>query len=613
MSRSVPWRRVCSDVVHWRQLQAIQARIYVLQENGPTAFTVKEHDSTRKLRVTLGDPSACTCTTYMKEHELCIHILWVVLKLFKIPAENPISWQGSLVEREIQQIVKSRESTRAQAQRNSNSDTSSSKTAAANQNNENVIEPRPIEEGDCCPICQDQMTRSQHLTYCRYSCGHSIHSRCMKIWADHQLSQGTSILCPMCRAEFGTLKMIMTDHLKETAFRRDLHPGTTCSNCSSSPIQGKHYMCTICEHYSLCMQCFAGPNHTQHPFQFKEKPAHRWRAAVRDLSSIAPTLAAELENRDITENDYETLLALDEGQANTAPGLSTKELDNLKCIMLTKNSSLLKQRDLHCHICLAGFTISQHVVELPCSHKFHKVCADNWLSHTHDYCPTCTEPVVVNLPQRKRTSLVRYNQKEVIREQPPVEFSLAGSMLCSAAGRALSSGSVDSLQSSGSSSAALDPELSVRNINDILDANCATNKTAIRGRRAGPSKTRLPSLLSRELAPTLSLTLGTPPTAETSQKASMSRKPPVTKPPRLPRAKRSENPVIDLDLRIGSGGSPVDIIKRISSVHDKPVSRSPNKEMRPPRRAQRGNNRSRSPSVGRDIQPELVVVSGTKI
>ena len=370
MSRSVTWRHTSSDAVHARQLQAMRARIYVLQENGPTAFTVKEHDSPKKLRVCLGDPCTCTCSTFIRERDLCIHILWVMLKLFRIPPENPISWQGALVEREIQQIVKSRESTRRS--RGPNTLGGEGEVRSGTHEEEKVVEPRPIEEGDCCPICQDEMTSSQHLTYCRYSCGHSIHSKCMKIWADHQVSQGTKILCPMCRAEFGTLKMIMTDHLKQNAFRRDVHPGTTCNNCSATPIQGKHYLCTICEQYSLCMQCFAGPNHTQHPFQFKEKPSHRWRPAGRDLSTLPPTLSAELENRDITENDYETLLTLDTS-ASGSGGLSNRELAAIKCIMLTKNSSLLKQRDVHCGICLAGYTISQHVLELPCSHKFHKV------------------------------------------------------------------------------------------------------------------------------------------------------------------------------------------------------------------------------------------------
>ena len=367
MSRSVPWRRACSDVVHWRQLQAIQARIYVLQESGPTAFIVKEHDSAKKLRVTIGDPSACTCTTFLKERELCIHILWVILKLFRIPPENPISWQGSLVEREIHQIVKSRESTRARA-----AAPASTATKPSASDDQPTVEPRAVEEGDCCPICQDEMTSAQPLTYCRYSCGHSIHSKCMKIWADHQISQGTKILCPMCRADFGTLKMIMTDHLKKTAFNKDTHPGTTCNHCNTNPIAGKIYMCTICDLYNLCMQCFAAPNHTHHPFQYKEKPAHRWRAALRDLSIIPPTLAAELENRDITENDYETLLTLDNSGPVGTGGLSAKEIAGLKCIMLTKHSSLLRQ-DLHCDVCLAGYCLSQHVVELPCSHKFHKV------------------------------------------------------------------------------------------------------------------------------------------------------------------------------------------------------------------------------------------------
>ena len=40
-----------------------------------------------------GDPSTCTCNVYNKERDLCIHILWILLKLFKVPPENPITWQ----------------------------------------------------------------------------------------------------------------------------------------------------------------------------------------------------------------------------------------------------------------------------------------------------------------------------------------------------------------------------------------------------------------------------------------------------------------------------------------------------------------------------------------
>jgi len=419
MSRSVPWRRTCSDTVHWRQLQALQATVYVLQQTGPTAFLVKEGDSSKKLRVSIGDPSSCTCATFLKEKEVCVHILWIILKLFRIPPENPITWQGGLVEREIQQLVKSREQhNRSTAPAPALPNPTSSDTAAP------TVQPRPIAQGDVCPICQDDMTPAQSLCYCRYSCGHSVHSRCMKEWADHQLTQGTAIHCPMCRADFGSLKSIMTQHLAQSAFRPNVHAGTHCKHCAVTPIEGKVYTCTICDDYLLCMKCFASNTHPHHPFQFREKPSQRWRPADRSNTAVTNVLAQNLQSRDITDNDYDTLLALDSPQGGQG-GLSAKELSVLKSVMLKRGSTLLSD-DSYCTLCLSNYTISQHVVTLPCHHNFHQLCAVNFLQHQHDYCPTCNVRVQVTLPRRKKVNVVRYNVKEEEEVVVPTDLTLAG-------------------------------------------------------------------------------------------------------------------------------------------------------------------------------------------
>ena len=40
----------------------------------------------------------------------------------------------------------------------------------------------------------------------RYSCGNSMHLKCMKIWADHQKSTGATVIrCPLCREDFGSI------------------------------------------------------------------------------------------------------------------------------------------------------------------------------------------------------------------------------------------------------------------------------------------------------------------------------------------------------------------------------------------------------------------------
>lgn len=51
MARRIPWRRNCPDVVLNRIEEAIQARIYLLRETGPTGFLLKEDGLDKKFKV----------------------------------------------------------------------------------------------------------------------------------------------------------------------------------------------------------------------------------------------------------------------------------------------------------------------------------------------------------------------------------------------------------------------------------------------------------------------------------------------------------------------------------------------------------------------------------
>lgn len=53
MTRQVPWRRTCPDIVVNRIEDASQARIYLLRETGPTGFLLKEDGLDRKFKVCL--------------------------------------------------------------------------------------------------------------------------------------------------------------------------------------------------------------------------------------------------------------------------------------------------------------------------------------------------------------------------------------------------------------------------------------------------------------------------------------------------------------------------------------------------------------------------------
>lgn len=385
MARRIPWRRLCPDVVATRIEDASQARIYLLRETGPTGFLLKEDGLDRKFKVFLGDQHSCTCQTFMKEKELCLHILWVLLKKFRVPKENQIIFQLSLVEREINEVMRGSysRSSRAAKRRNSEKDMTAS-------DSREKLKQKQIEEQDVCPICQDELLQKpEPITYCKYGCGNSVHIKCMKIWAEHQRSTGETIVkCPLCRVDFGSFQELMDEFHKSSrrktrAERQDLHLGATCKRCRVCPIAGKCYRCVVCADYHLCHTCFATDTHMQHSFQFRQKPSERWRAATR-ITPLPNAVISDLQNRDISAGDYELLLQLDR-QVTDQDGIPTQVIHSLPTQVLQERHTLLTD-DTECGVCLQGFQTYQCVRTLPCQHPFHVTCIDNWLT-THSQCP----------------------------------------------------------------------------------------------------------------------------------------------------------------------------------------------------------------------------------
>ena len=94
------------------------------------------------------------------------------------------------------------------------------------------------------------MTLKHHilnLNLCyRFGCGNSIHIKCMKVWAEHQKSQGeTTVKCPFCREDFGPFELLKYENRNAegnpAGGRMDRHIGTECQSCHTYPIEGKCY------------------------------------------------------------------------------------------------------------------------------------------------------------------------------------------------------------------------------------------------------------------------------------------------------------------------------------------------------------------------------------
>ncbi|CAI2738481.1 unnamed protein product [Dicrocoelium dendriticum] len=112
-----------------------------------------------------------------------------MLKKFKVDADDPVSWQPGLVEREIVDLLDGKHSQSIEI---------TPKRAEANspeifKTENGVLKQRLIGAGDICPICQDELLSEKRnpVTYCRKGCGNSVHIRCMRVWTDHQRREKT--------------------------------------------------------------------------------------------------------------------------------------------------------------------------------------------------------------------------------------------------------------------------------------------------------------------------------------------------------------------------------------------------------------------------------------
>mmetsp|Transcript_114085 Transcript_114085/g.317593 ORF Transcript_114085/g.317593 Transcript_114085/m.317593 type:complete len:430 (+) Transcript_114085:1-1290(+) len=106
---------------------------------------------------------------------------------------------------------------------------------------------------------------------------------------------------------------------------------------------------------------------------------------VRLPCGLLPSQVSDLLFREITPEDYDLLLQLDENVVR--PTASRASVDNLPAA---------SQGDLmgkSCPVCLAHFDCYDAVVKLPCQHLFHRSCIAKWLVERKSVCPLCCAEV----------------------------------------------------------------------------------------------------------------------------------------------------------------------------------------------------------------------------
>ena len=111
MARALPYRAKCPPNIAALIEEAPYSRLFVLSDPGPTSFVLRGEASPRRFKVTIGETHSCTCHS---GNELCAHVLFVLTRVFRMPAANPLVWQLSLTEREIRYFEGQDYSTRKQ-------------------------------------------------------------------------------------------------------------------------------------------------------------------------------------------------------------------------------------------------------------------------------------------------------------------------------------------------------------------------------------------------------------------------------------------------------------------------------------------------------------------
>uniref|UniRef100_A0A672TGX2 Mitogen-activated protein kinase kinase kinase 1 n=1 Tax=Strigops habroptila TaxID=2489341 RepID=A0A672TGX2_STRHB len=185
--------------------KVLRTRLYLLQQIGPNSFLIGGDSPDNKYRVFIG-PQTCSCGHGM----FCVHLLFVMLRVFQLEASDPTLWRKMLKNFEVESLFQkyhSRCSLRTKApsrntiqkfvSRMSNSHTLSS-SSTSTSSSENCMK----DEEQMCPICLLGMLDEESLTVCEDGCRNKLHHYCMSIWAEECRRNREPLICPLCRSKW---------------------------------------------------------------------------------------------------------------------------------------------------------------------------------------------------------------------------------------------------------------------------------------------------------------------------------------------------------------------------------------------------------------------------
>ena len=221
MSRYSPFITNAPTGWHQSMTELSTIRLFLVSTVGPTVFVLKSDDLTdATFKVFIGPRQMCSCGGGEARGKLCFHIIFIMIKVLRVPSDNPIAWQLSLVDSEIESILSGEVGARSSRKKNhtrnniflkkghgerlrqqKNQSTKNEVEGEANvqsQDEQSInVAQKELNEDNICCICQDEMTTQESegdaLCFCESQCGTNFHSRCFRMYATYNRSEKKAV------------------------------------------------------------------------------------------------------------------------------------------------------------------------------------------------------------------------------------------------------------------------------------------------------------------------------------------------------------------------------------------------------------------------------------
>jgi hypothetical protein len=207
--RACKYRYVPSMGVSDRIKRAIVQKMYLISQKD-----ISSDESIGREYVVLGSTGNvynvaikkvpnCNCPDFERGN-LCKHVLFVFLKVLKVPPESPLIYQRALLQKELQSIFSSSPMIARDVLAKDEVICAYEKTVSGNpievieiKDDDDDDNERSKPSGDCAICCDNMEDSKEVLTQCK-QCKNFVHDDCLKRW----FQAATSKSCVYCRSDW---------------------------------------------------------------------------------------------------------------------------------------------------------------------------------------------------------------------------------------------------------------------------------------------------------------------------------------------------------------------------------------------------------------------------